>query len=115
MAELEARYALGGSCWTLSSPKSDGTFGGPPPSPSPAHVHLFSTDEDVNVNFLGGTLKLAVELEEKPLDYLQKLPEGKITVGVSDYSENATKKTATQEALKLKKILVRHGRSVRVV
>ncbi|MBR2725300.1 hypothetical protein IKE97_01475 [Candidatus Saccharibacteria bacterium] len=64
---------------------------------------------------LGGCLKLAVELEEKPLDFLQKLPEGKITVGVSDYSKGASKKTAVQEALKLKKILVRHGRSVRVV
>jgi tRNA (guanine10-N2)-dimethyltransferase len=34
---------------------------------------------------------------------------------VSDYSEKASRKTATTEALKLKKILVRHGRSVRVV
>ncbi|MBR2741434.1 hypothetical protein IKD98_01610, partial [Candidatus Saccharibacteria bacterium] len=64
---------------------------------------------------LGGCLKLAVELEEKPLEYLQKLPEGKITIGVSDYSKGASKKTAVQEALKLKKILVRHERSVRVV
>ena len=46
---------------------------------------------------------------------MSKLPEGKITIGVSDYSKDASKKTATMEALKLKKILVRHGRSVRVV
>ena len=67
------------------------------------------------IDQLGGTQKLAIELEEKPLDYLQSLPDGKITIGVSDYSERASRKTAQQEALKLKKILVRHGRSVRVV
>ncbi|MBO7131993.1 methyltransferase domain-containing protein [Candidatus Saccharibacteria bacterium] len=77
---------------------------GDPPAPSPVHISRF-----------GGILKLAVELIEKPLDYLAKLPEGKITIGVSDYSKGASKKTATIEALKLKKILVRHGRSVRVV
>ncbi|MBQ3433117.1 hypothetical protein IJG22_02350 [Candidatus Saccharibacteria bacterium] len=69
----------------------------------------------LNINRFGGTLKLAVELEEKPLEYLQGLPEGKITIGVSDYSGKASRKSALDEALKLKKILVRHGRSVRVV
>ena len=69
----------------------------------------------VDVNRLGGVLKLAIELEQKPLEYLQRLSEGKITIGVSDYSRQASRKSAQQEALKLKKILVRHGRSVRVV
>ncbi len=64
---------------------------------------------------LGGTIKLAIELEKKPLEYFMDLPEGKITIGVSDYSRGASRKTASAEALKLKKILVRHGRSVRVV
>jgi tRNA (guanine10-N2)-dimethyltransferase len=69
----------------------------------------------MDISRLGGTLKLAVKLTEKPLDYLKNLPEGKITIGVSDYSKHASKKSASLEALKLKKILVRHGRSVRVV
>ena len=64
---------------------------------------------------LGGSLKLAKKLNQKPLDYLANLPTGKITLGVSDYSQNASRKTASLEALKLKKILVRHERSVRVV
>lgn len=64
---------------------------------------------------LGGSLKLAVKLSETPLDYLSKIKSGKITIGVSDYTDKASKKTAATEALKLKKILVRHGRSVRVV
>ena len=68
-----------------------------------------------SINRLGGTLKLAIELGYSPLDYLRGLPEGKLTIGVSDYSEQASRKTAAMEALKLKKILVRHGRSVRVV
>ena len=67
------------------------------------------------INRLGGTQKLAVEMPGQPLEYLRDLPEGKITLGVSDYSERASRKSATMEALKLKKILVRHGRSVRVV
>ncbi len=69
----------------------------------------------IEISRLGGTLKLAVELTEKPLDFLRNLPEGKITFGISDYSKNASRKTATIEALKLKKILARHNRSVRVV
>lgn len=68
-----------------------------------------------DINRLGGSLKLAVKLDSSPLEYLRTLPDGKITIGVSDYSKHASKKSATVEALKLKKILVRHGRSVRVV
>ncbi|MBR3180219.1 hypothetical protein IKF57_01670, partial [Candidatus Saccharibacteria bacterium] len=78
-------------------------------------AELEATDFCTDIDRLGGTQKLAVKLEKKPLDFLAELPEGKITLGVSDYSKGASKKTATTEALKLKKILVRHGRSVRVV
>lgn len=78
-------------------------------------AELEATDFCTDIDRLGGTQKLAVKLEDKPLDYLSRLPEGKITLGVSDYSRGASKKTSTTEALKLKKILVRHGRSVRVV
>ena len=63
----------------------------------------------------GGVQKLAIRLGEKPLEYLMGLPEGKLTIGVSDYSKKASRKTATTEALKLKRILVKNGRSVRVV
>lgn len=75
----------------------------------------FLSNETVNIGRLGGTLKIAVKLDQKPLEYLSSLEEGKITLGISDYSRGASKKTATIEALKLKKILVRHKRSVRVV
>ena len=67
------------------------------------------------ISRLGGSLKLAIKLEKDPISYLQTLPEGKLTIGVSDYSKSASTKIAKQEALKLKKILVRHGRSVRII
>ncbi len=78
-------------------------------------AELEATGFCTEIDRLGGTMKLAVELEVKPLGYLLELPEGKITVGVSDYSRGASRKTASNEALKLKKILARQGRSVRVV
>ena len=68
-----------------------------------------------SINRLGGILKLAIKLEVKPLDYLKNLPTGKITLGISDYSTHASRKSAQLEALKFKKILTRHGRSVRVL
>ena len=71
--------------------------------------------DSVDINRLGGSIKIAEKLNEKPLEFLQKAPDGKITIGVSDYSKNASSRSAKTEALKLKQILVRHGRSVRVV
>ncbi|MDO4747070.1 MAG: DNA methyltransferase [Candidatus Saccharibacteria bacterium] len=78
-------------------------------------AELEMSDFCTDIDRLGGTQKLAAKLEQAPLEFLSQLPEGKLTIGVSDYSEKASRKTASQEALRLKKILVRHGRSVRVV
>ena len=75
----------------------------------------FDSKETPNIDKLGGSIKIAEKLPQNPLDYLRQLPEGKITLGISDYSKNATKKSAAIEALKLKKILSRHNCSVRVV
>ena len=80
-----------------------------------SRLAVFETDVQPEIDRLGGSLKLAQEISVPPLDYLKDLPEGKLTIGVSDYSRKATKKSATLEAMKLKKILTRHGRSVRVV
>lgn len=68
-----------------------------------------------NIDRLGGSMKIAKKVKGSILKYLSKIPDGKITIGISDYSESASKKIAMMEALKLKKNLVRHGRSVRVV
>ena len=75
----------------------------------------FESETVPDLTHLGGTLKIGVELTRSVLDELRALPEGKITLGVSDYRKSASKASARAEALKLKKILARHGRSVRVL
>ena len=64
---------------------------------------------------LGGSIKAGRILTEPVQDYLSKLPEGKITLGVSDYSPRASKKTTWALALKYKNLLKRHGRNVRLI
>ena len=81
---------------------------------SPA-LATFHSPTPPNLTRLGGTLKLARKLTIPPLKYLSDLPAGKLTLGISDYSKNASHQTAAATALKLKKILTRHARSVRVV
>lgn len=118
IAELESQLSTGpADTFPLSSQSSAG--GGQVSSPVDVK-HLgacavFEAVTPLSIERLGGVMKLAVELGERPIEYLRKLPEGKITLGVSDYSEGASRQAATALALGLKKILVRHGRSVRVV
>lgn len=78
----------------------------------------FEAEDTPDINRLGGVQKICVELPEGfnyLIDSLAELPEGKITLGVSDFRKNATPFKAQGEALKLKKILQRRGRSVRVL
>ena len=79
------------------------------------NLATFESETEPNINRLGGSLKLAKKLDGSLTDYLFSLPEGKITIGFSDYSKKATARTAGQDAMKLKKILTRKGRSVRIV
>lgn len=74
----------------------------------------FETTQQVDIRKLGGILKIAEPIELA--DFLARLPkEGKITLGVSDFSRGATAYGAQKEALRLKKMLIKQGRSVRVV
>ena len=71
-----------------------------------------------DIDRLGGTMKIGEELPtgfNSLVDYLANLPDGKITLGVSDFRKGASSRKAQGEALKLKKILQRRGRSVRVL
>lgn len=79
------------------------------------NLSLFESKEIPDINRLGGVLKLARRMDGKVLDYLFEVPEGKITIGISDYSKNATLKSVKFDVMKLKKILTRQGRSVRAV
>lgn len=78
----------------------------------------FSSDEEPKIARLGGTQKIGAEVvggKSGIVKLLSELPEGKITLGVSDYRRGASARGAQGEALKLKKILQRQGRSVRVL
>ena len=75
----------------------------------------FESDVLPDIDRLGGTMKLARVLDTTPLEFLQNLPEGKITFGISDYSARASVANVRREAMRLKKILSRHGRSARVL
>ncbi len=69
-----------------------------------------------DIQRLGGTLKLAYRIELPIVQFLKTLPpEGKITLGLSDYSVGASAFKAQGEALKLKRILTKLKHSVRVV
>ncbi|MBQ9180755.1 hypothetical protein IJ135_01510 [Candidatus Saccharibacteria bacterium] len=101
-----------------------------------ASAAVFESESLPNINRLGGVIKIAEPLEggadrrdatnvvrstevasgAKGLtEFLKGLPEGKITLGLSDYSKNTNAQAVKAEAMKLKKILVRHGHSVRLI
>ena len=81
-----------------------------------AELAEFESEREPEIARLGGSLKIAVPIEGALVPWLLGRPaEGKITLGVSDYSRRATARTATAEALKCKRILAKRGQSVRVV
>lgn len=75
----------------------------------------FDFDGEIDFSRLGGSLKIAKMINEPIFEFLQALPDGKLTLGISDYSAHGSARKSQGEALKLKKVLARHGRSVRVV
>ncbi len=84
--------------------------------PVTATLAEFEAATPPDIRRLGGTQKIAIKIDVPILAFLETLPsEGKITLGVSDYSSKASGRSAQGEALKLKRILTKTGRSVRVV
>ena len=73
------------------------------------------TAHSVSINRLGGTIKAGLIIEQPIQDYLSALPDGKITLGISDYSTHANPRKTWELALKYKNMLRRHGRNVRLV
>lgn len=69
----------------------------------------------LHLSRLGGTIKAGQILDAPLIKTLLDLPSGKITIGFSDYSPRATARTAQTQALKLKSILKRQGRSIRII
>ena len=86
---------------------------------------FFEIDEDVeenispDINRLGGSLKLG-RFFDTDFSKLAKFlttahPEGKITLGISDFSKQKKSGLAKQKSMELKRSLARMGRSVRVI
>lgn len=76
----------------------------------------FASENRPDIRRLGGTLKIAMKIEQPIITYLKDLKNtGKITLGVSDFSRNTSAYNAQREALKFKRILTKSGHSVRVV
>ena len=73
------------------------------------------TAHSISIDRLGGTIKAGLIIEQSIQDYLAALPEGKITLGISDYSTHANPHKTWELALKYKNMLRRHGRNVRLV
>lgn len=84
--------------------------------PIGASLAEFESAEMPEIRRLGGILKIAEPIMGTAAEWLQGLPaDGKLTLGVSDYSRGSTARGAGREALRLKHILTRRGRSVRIV
>lgn len=84
--------------------------------PVGAELARFESEIKPEIKRLGGTQKIAEKIEQPVMEFLKTLPaEGKITLGVSDFSRGASAYNSQKEALKLKRILSKMGRSVRVV
>ena len=87
-----------------------------------SEIAFFDAEKEPYIDRLGGSLKLAKHLENiSPEEYLMTLPDGKITLGISDYSVNSKKyssrdiKNISQYGIKIKQALKKKGRSVRLL
>ncbi len=106
VAELESQFS---DVSILSMPKNGSALA------------EFTSEKEPNIARLGGTIKIAKELSEfgkfsNPEQYLASIDfSGKYVIGVSDYSRNASARGAQGEALRLKRILKKAGRSARVI
>jgi tRNA G10 N-methylase Trm11 len=73
------------------------------------------TARSIPFDRIGGSIKAAQLIDQPIQDYLSNLPAGKITLGISDYSEHTNPHKTWELALKYKNMLKRHGRNVRLI
>lgn len=79
---------------------------------------VFEVKDAPDIRRFGGVMKFGEELPKgfnSLLSYLEGLPEGKITLGISNFKRGANLRKTREEAIKIKRILSRRGRSVRVL
>lgn len=84
--------------------------------PLGSDLATFTSSQKPDLARLGGSVKLAEEITERPEKFLQNLNHpGKLTIGLSDYSKKTNLRKVKSEALHLKKYLKNQGLSVRIV
>ena len=98
----------------LSLAELEALFGAKNVKPLGKQIALVEA-KSLSISRLGGSIKAGEVISGSVQDYLAALPEGKITLGFSDYSKGASAKKSWQFALKQKNLLKRHGRNVRLV
>ena len=92
------------------------------------NLATFESEKEPEISRLGGTIKLAKEIsflennsgKSSPVDFLLDFVKtnnfsGKLVIGVSDYSKNASARGAQGEALHVKRLLKNHEVSARVL
>jgi len=85
-------------------------------APSLAEFQLDENEKLWPIARLGGTLKIAELITEPLSKFWEKLPtEGKIVLGVSDFSKRTNPYLAQKEALRWKRDLKKSGHNVRVI
>ena len=76
----------------------------------------FESAEQPNIDRLGGSVKLARPINDSPEKFLLESGfDGKYVIGVSDYSKGANTRKTQAQALKIKRVLKKSGKSVRVL
>lgn len=76
----------------------------------------FTSEKTPDIARLGGTLKLATPIDVSLEEFWQSLPEnGKIVLGLSDFSRSTNPYLTQHEALRWKKYIAKTGRNVRVI
>ncbi|MBQ3430759.1 hypothetical protein IJG20_01485 [Candidatus Saccharibacteria bacterium] len=83
-----------------------------------AGLATFLSTEKPDIKRFGGVLKFCEEIPggfNELVEFLTEMPEGKITLGVSNFKRGANLRKTRVEAMKLKRILSKNGRSVRVL
>ena len=99
----------------ISLAELESIFGSRNIKPISRQLAKISTHQPINIDRLGGTIKLAKIIDQTPLEYLESLPPGKIIFGYSDYSPKATKDSSWATANKIKTALKKYHRAVRIV
>ena len=99
----------------ISLAELESVFGSNNVKPLSKTIAKITTKQKPDLDRFGGVIKFAEIIDQTPFEYLKKLPQGKITFGISDYSPRAAKRSVWEQATRIKLSLKKHQRAVRIV